>query len=235
MERRESIKSMLAGGLAGGLLISGCNPGEEGKAIPVEGSELGDYGRTENEKSHDKEILSQEFLNEHEITTIAVLCDLILPSTPTAGSATEAGVPEFIEFIVKDIKDHQLPIRGGIMWLDHRSARQFNSNFKNLTGVQQKKLLDEIAYPDAAAPDVQQGVKFFSLMRNLVLTGYYTSEIGIKDLGYKGNNPNVWDGVPEEILKKHGLEYEPNWISKFVDQSKRDVIAQWDEDGNLIS
>ena len=59
--------------------------------------------------------------------------------------------------------------------------------------------------------------------------------MGIKDLGYKGNQPNVWDGVPKEILKEHELSYDKSWESKFIDQSKRNDIAVWDDDGNLIS
>ena len=67
------------------------------------------------------------------------------------------------------------------------------------------------------------------------MTGYYTSRMGIDDLGYKGNLPNVWDGVPDEILKEHDVAYEPEWLAKCVDQSKREDIARWDEDMNLIS
>ena len=72
-------------------------------------------------------------------------------------------------------------------------------------------------------------------MRNLTLTGYYTSKMGIEDLGYKGNMPNVWDGVPEDVLAAHGLNYDPSWLAKCVDQSKRADIATWDDEGNLIS
>ena len=57
----------------------------------------------------------------------------------------------------------------------------------------------------------------------------------MKELGYKGNSPNVWDGVPQEVLDDHGLSYDEEWLSKFVDQSKRLDIAKWDDDGNLIS
>ena len=72
-------------------------------------------------------------------------------------------------------------------------------------------------------------------MRNLTLTGYYTTKMGIDDLGYKGNTPNVWDGVPEDILKEHNLSYDKDWLPKFIDQSKRGEIAAWDDKGNSIS
>lgn len=66
-------------------------------------------------------------------------------------------------------------------------------------------------------------------------TGYYTTRMGIDDLGYKGNTPNVWDGVPEEVLREHGMSYEKKWLTKCMDQDKRTELARWDEKGNLIS
>lgn len=234
MDRRETIKSMLIGGIAGGLIITGCQPGSE-EEKKAEENATKHYGRTDKEKAHDEKVMAETFFSEHELTTIAVLCDLILPATASAGSATEAGVPEFIAFIVNDMKSHQLPLRGGLMWLDHRTLNKHNQAFADCSEEQQKELLDEIAYPDDAAPEVEQGVTFFKRMRNLVLTGYYTTRMGIDDLGYQGNTPNAWDGVPEAVLAKHGMKYDEAWLAKCVDQDKRTVIAQWDEEGNLIS
>lgn len=235
MKRRETIKSMLVGGIAGPLFIAGCQPEHADVKIKGKESTPGPYGRTDKEKEHDAKVYASKFLTEHELATIAVLCDLILPATATAGSATDAGVPEFIDFIVKDITSHQLPIRGGLMWLDHRSGRLFDTNFISCNMQQQKQILDEIAYPDDVAPELAQGAEFFSRMRNLVLTGYYTTRMGIDDLGYQGNVANVWDGVPEDVLDKHGMSYEKEWLAKCVDQEKRNVLAQWDEEGRLVS
>jgi len=72
-------------------------------------------------------------------------------------------------------------------------------------------------------------------MRNLVVTGYYTSKVGISDLGCKGNMPNIWDGVPQDVLDQHGVAYNPEWIAKCIDQSKCGIIAEWDENGNLLT
>lgn len=231
---------MLIGGIAGGLIVTGCQPGSEEakeaeKAKEVLANASGAYGRTPKEKEYDARVMAETFFSEHELTTIAVLCDLILPATATAGSATEAGVPEFIEFIAKDMTSNQLPLRGGLMWLDHQTLNRYNNSFADCSTDLQKQLLDEIAYPDEASPEVEQGVSFFKRMRNLVLTGYYTTRMGIDDLGYKGNTPNVWDGVPESVLVKHGLKYDPAWLAKCVDQDKRAVIAEWDAEGNLIT
>jgi len=225
---------MLIGGIAGGLILTACSPEVAEKKKP-KGITPGMYGRTDKEKEHDARVMGETFFNEHELVTVAVLCDLILPATVTAGSAVDAGVPEFIDFIVKDITSHQLPLRGGMMWLDHRSIKLYGDVFKECSEEQQKHILDEIAYPDNVAPELEPGVNFFNLMRNLVLTGYYTTRMGIDDLGYKGNTPNVWDGVPDDVLAKHGLSYDKEWLAKCVDQEKRNVLAQWDDEGNLIS
>jgi len=233
MKRRESLKSMLVGSVAGGLLVTGCAP-EEAAEQAVEEKGLPGYGRNEAEKEHDRKVLAEIFLNEHELETIAVLCDIILPANADFGSASEAKVPEFIEFIVKDMPYHQLPLRGGIAWLDNYSNAKFNMEFKKLSNEQQREICDAIAYPGKTAPENLAGEKFFTRMRNLTLTGYYTSEMGIKDLGYKGNMPNVWDGVPKDVLDKHNVAYEQEWLDKCIDQTKRGQLAQWDEDGNMI-
>jgi hypothetical protein len=166
-----------------------------------------------------------------------VLCALILPANSEFGSATDAGSPEFIEFMAKDYPAFQQRLRGGLMWLDHESNTRFSKEFKVLEEDRQKELLDTIAYYDYDTPSSKRPfeVNFFSLVRNLTLTGYFTSEMGIKDLGYKGNKPNVWDGVPQEVLDKHGVSYEKEWLAKCIDQSTRGDLAKWDEEGNLLT
>lgn len=238
MDRRDSLKTLLIGTIAGASLTTAASCGPDAPATPPENdTEPGLYGRTPEEIAHDKKVIADVFLNEHELTTIAILCDIILPATPTAGSATEAGVDDFIDFIVKDIPSHQIPLRGGLMWLDTESKSRFGKVFRELSSDQQIEIVEDIAYPDPEGkkPELSQGISFFERMRNLTLTGYYTSKVGIKDLGYVGNIPNVWDGVPEEVLAEHEVAYEPEWLAKCIDQSKRDVIAEWDEDMNLIS
>lgn len=230
MDRRDTIKSMLVGSLSGGLLLTACNPADQES---IDAAQNDGYGRTAKEKIHDDKLHSEVFFQPHEIATIAALCDLILPKSATAVSATEAGVPAFIEFISKEIESHQVKIRGGLMWIDHRAMTMHQNAFKDCSPLQQQQLLDEIAWPERAAEEVSQGVSFFTLMRNLVVTGYYTSELGLKDLGYQGNTPNIWDGVPEDVLLAHGLAYEPEWLAKCVNQDKREVVAEWDAEGNL--
>ena len=233
MDRRESLKSLLVGSVAGGLVLKGCAPPEQEKVETVAAPE--GYGRTPKEKLHDEKLRQEQFFEKGELETIAILCDIILPKEADLGSATDAGVPEFIEFMAKDIPTHQVPLKGGLMWLDNQTNERFNLDFKSCSNDQQIAVIDDIAYPDKAEKHLKHGVVFFSLMRNLTLTGYYTSEMGIKDLGYVGNQPNVWDGVPQEVLDEHNMSYDPEWIARCVDQSKRMDLAAWDEEGNLIT
>lgn len=227
--------------MAGATLgAAGCKPENTNPSTePVTpgNGEPGLYGRLPKEIEHDKAVMAEEFLNEHELETIAVLCDIILPATATAGSATDAEVPAFIEFIVKDMPYHKVPMRGGLMWLDGESNRRFNKEFVSLSDSQQIEIIEDIAYPDedGKKPAMAPGIRFFDLIRNLTVTGYYTTKIGFDDLGYVGNRPNVWDGVPEEVLADHDVEYDPEWLAKCTDQSKREAIAEWDDEGNLLT
>lgn len=236
MNRRESLKSLLVGAAGVTLVTNGCAPGQEELIEQPKANGL--YGRTPEELEHDQKIFDSEpFFNEMELGTLAALCDIILPPTPTAGGANDAEVPAFIEFIVKDLPRQQLPMQGGIMWLNGESVKRFTRPFTECTSEQQIAIIDDIAYPDTEkkTPQFEPGRIFFTRMRNLTLTGYYTTRIGIDDLGYAGNIPNTWDGVPADVLKDHGIEEDKEWNAKCVDQTTRHIQAEWDENGNLLT
>ena len=238
MDRRKSIKSIILGSVAGGLAVNGCNTDSNGKNIkPETAKEVNHFGRTPKEKEYIAELNAEQFFNLHEVETVVVLCNLILPATDFIGGAKEAEVPDFIEFMAKDIPEYQTTLRGGLMWLDHKSNSDYGAEFKIITQTQQKEILDVLAFPNIKVSEEERPIEiqFFSLMRNLTLTGYYTSKIGIQDLGYKGNTPNVWDGVPKDVLEQHGVSYEKEWLDKCIDQSQRSVIAKWDKEGNLLT
>ena len=237
MKRRDSLRTILLGTLGGMTLSTGASSCQNDAPSETPTNEPGLYGRTPEELERDREIMAEEYLDERELVTIAVLCDIILPASDTAGSATDAEVPEFIEFIVKDIPDLQLPVRGGLMWLDSESNRRFNKEFAAATPEEQIQIVEDIAYPDPdnEKPELGPGINFFNLMRNLTLTGYYTTQMGVGDLGYTGNYANTWDGIPEEILAEHDVDYDEEWLAKCVDQSKRMEIAEWDDEGNLLT
>jgi len=163
-----------------------------------------------------KKTIADKFFTAHEMQTIGVLSDIIIPKDQVSGSATDAKVPDFIEFIVKDKPDFQTPMRGGLRWLDIESNKRFNNAFKDCTPSQRIQIVDDIAYPLKAKPEMKQGVAFFNLMRNLTATGFYTSEIGVRDVGYMGNNPNQWNGVPADVLKQYGLAYTEKELKECI-------------------
>jgi len=237
MKRRDSLKTLLLGAAAGATLgsVTACKE-DAAVSLPTTPIVDGLYGRTPSEVQWDDKVKAENFLNEQELSTIARLCDIILPATSDAGSATDASVPNFIEFIVKDLPDHQLPLRGGLMWLEGEANKRFEKGFTECTDEQQIQIVDDIAYPDPdnKNPAMAYGIQFFNRMRNLTMTGYYTTRMGFDDLGYTGNYANVWDGVPAEVLKGHDVEYDPEWVAKCIDQSKRLEIAEWDAEGNLL-
>jgi hypothetical protein len=150
------------------------------------------------------------------MSTIKVLVDIIIPKDDVSGSATDAGVHDFIEFIVKDKPSYQTPVRGGIRWLDIQCLKSYNNAFVNCSAQQQIEMVDEIAFPEKAKPEMAQGVSFFNTMRDLTATGFFTSKIGIADLGYVGNTPNQWDGVPQEVLDQYGLKYDERTLNESV-------------------
>ena len=195
-----------------------------------------EYGRTPEELLYDDKLFAQKFFTNYELVTLDKLCNLILPPNEF-GSIRDAEVVQLIEFMAKDIPSYQDPLRKGVIWIDEESQSRFNNPFIDLNESDQKQILDEIAYynPNDNMSDLSEPVQWFNLVRNLTMTGYFTAEVGIKELGYKGNFPNVWDGVPQDVLDQYGLEYDKEWLDKFVDQSKRNITAEWDDDGNLLT
>lgn len=242
MDRRDTLKTLFIGSIAGGALITGCKSEPKiGEIVDVTAPWPHQYGRTPEEQLVDEKLLEEQFFNEHELETLAILVDIILPPDET-GSATEAGVPDFIEFMIKDYERLQLPMRGGLMWLDRESNKRFQKEFKAISNEQQIEIVEDIAYPPILKPgeeptltEFSAGINFFTQVRNLTMTGFFTSEMGIEALGYQGNRPNVWDGVPQDVLDKHGLAYEEEWLAKCINQDTRATVAEWDEEGNLIN
>jgi hypothetical protein len=111
-------------------------------------------------------------------------------------------------------------MRGGLRWLDLHSIKKFEKSFRDLPEEQRLAIVDSIAYPKKAKPEDKQGVTFFTLMRNLTITGFYTTEIGFKDIGYVGNRPNQWNGVPPEVLKQYDLAYTEKELKECISFDK---------------
>ena len=221
MDRRKSIKALLVGTAATGVLIESCNPADK-KAVPAttEKAVAVDASRTPEELAVIKKLEAETFFTKEEMATITVLADIIIPKDEVSGSATDAKVPDFIEFIVKDMPEHQIPMRGGLRWLQLESFKRFDKSFNDITDKQRIEIVDAIAYPNKVKPGMQPGVSFFNLMRDLTTTGFYTAEIGVKDIGYKGNIPNQWNGVPDEVLKQYNVAYTEKELKECVSFDK---------------
>lgn len=208
MNRRDSLKAIGFGTLSTGLLLEACKPNDTKLAEDgTDKAAAGDTtGRQPFEVELEKKLNAEKFFNEHEMATITVLGDIIIPKDARSGSASDAKVPAFIEFIVKDMPEHQTPMRGGIRWLDLQCLNRFGKTFVDASSAQQLEIVNEIAYPKKAKPEMAQGVSFFNRMRDLTASGFFTSKIGIEDLGYVGNAPGKWDGVPADVLKQYGIQ-----------------------------
>jgi hypothetical protein len=206
MDRRKSLKLIATGAIASPLVLDSCkNPTDSNEKSSNSAFNL---DRSPDELLLEKKILEQgNFFTPHEMATLTVLVDIIIPADEISESASKAGVPAFLDFIVRDMPSHQIPMRGGLRWLDMHCMKLFNQPFVGCSSTEQLLIIDQIAYPEKAAKSVQQGVSFFTLLRNLTATGFYTSQVGVKDLGYAGNQPNQWNGVPAEILNSYGLAY----------------------------
>ena len=206
MKRRDYLKNIGLSSLGMAVMNSEAQAAEllEAPKVP---QKVWNYGRTDPEKKRDAELFSKTFFNAHEMATMKVLVDIIIPADSRGPSASATGVPAFIEFMAKDKPELQTPIRGGFRWLDSESIKRFEKKFIQLSETQKIEIVEDIAYPKKVKPGLSQGTNFFSLMRNLTATGYWSSKEGIKDIGYKGNVPNNWDGVPADILKEFGVSY----------------------------
>jgi hypothetical protein len=220
MDRRKSLKTLLVGSVAAGVIIEACESADKKIIAPKEAVAANDADRMAEEKLHDKTLRDEVFFTADEMATITILVDIIIPRDEISGSATEAKVPDFIEFIVKDKPEHQVPMRGGLRWLDLQSLKHFEKPFANLTTTQQLEMVDTIAYPLKVKLEHKQGSAFFSLMRNLTISGFYTTPMGVQDIGYMGNKPNQWNGVPDEVLKQYDMAYTEKELKECISFDK---------------
>jgi len=143
-----------------------------------------------------------------EWETVRLLVDLILPKDEHSGSATEAGVPEFMDFMLGDDPNLATPIKGGLAWLDHECDDRYGKTFTGATDAERTAVLDDIAWPKKAKPEHAAGVAFFNGFRDLTATGFFSSKLGVQDLRYIGNTfVAEWKGCPPEALAKLGVSY----------------------------
>lgn len=158
--------------------------------------------------TQDPASFTAQFFTPDELRTVTVLADLIIPRDERSGSASDAGVPAFIDFMMTDRPQMQLPMRGGLAWLDAEARSRFDSTFVDATSQQQGAILDDIAWPARAPEELSQGVAFFNRFRDLVASGFWSSKMGVEDLRFMGNTVvPMWNGCPDEALQHLGVSY----------------------------
>lgn len=178
ISRRDMLKSLTIGAVTGSVL----------RVIPAEAATYA-HAIVQADKAAAGGNYKPKYFSPHQYKTLQALCHAIIPPDDKSGGAIEAGAPEFIDLLTSENPDYQLTLGGGLMWLDGICSDRFGKVFVDCTPGQQTSILDLIAFRKnaQAEPGLSQGIEFFSFLRNLTADGYFTSEIGIKDLGYIGN------------------------------------------------
>jgi gluconate 2-dehydrogenase gamma chain len=221
MDRRKYLKTLGVTAVTTGVLIDACKT-EKKEQTPATTESESTIDRTPEEKAHEAEVKNlPKFFTPEEFATITMLADIIIPKDDISGNASDAKVADFIEYIVKDEPDFQTPLRGGLRWLDIHCLNNYQKAFKDCSAQQQIEVVDQIAYPERvkAKPELAYGVSFFNLMRNLTATGFYSTQIGWDDIGYVGNKPNQWNGVPDDVLKQYNLAYSEKELKECISYS----------------
>lgn len=213
MDRRKSIKALVVGTFSTSVLIDGCKPVDK-KADNNHEHAHGSTDTDNKRNPYDEAIAKKVFFTDHEMKTVTLLANIIIPADDHSGSAEDAGVPQFIHFMSNDKPELQTPLRGGMKWLDLQCMKRYSNSFVDCKDTQQIEMVEEIAWPDQAKPDMKQGVAFFNLMRNLTAGGFWSSKMGVEDIGYKGNVPYQWNGAPKEALDKLGVAYDEKMLKE---------------------
>lgn len=196
------------------LQIVGAAPAVAAVAAGSALAQTHEHGHAGSAQAATKGPYQRQTFDDHQWRTVRVLCDLIIPADERSGSATQAGVPEFLDDWIAfrteqdGNQDLQAQILGGLMWLDRESNRQFQKDFADAAADQQKQLLDRVAYPKRAAKEDHPWVVFFSELRSLTVSGFFSSKAGVADLPYLGNtavaewkgcDPQVWAIIEDRI------------------------------------
>lgn len=179
ISRRDVLKSLAIGAAASSVL----------RVIPLQAAEYAHKMVTMEKAASPTGAYQPKFFRDEQYKTLVALCGTIIPADADAGGALEGGAPEFIDLLTSENPAYQLKLGGGMMWLDSTCTDRYGKTYLDCAPVQKKEMLDLIAYARNAEkdPSLSQGVEFFSFLRNLTADGFFTSEIGIKYLGYIGN------------------------------------------------
>jgi gluconate 2-dehydrogenase gamma chain len=179
VSRRAVLKSLTAGAVAGSVL----------RVIPLQAAKYTHHLIATEKSAAVDGSYTPKFFSSRDFKTLQVLCETILPADADCGGAIEAGAPEFIDLVTSENTGYQAQLGPGIRWLDATCTSHYGQPYTDCAPQQQTEVLDRIAYRKNAGQneELTSAVEFFSLLRNLTADGFFTSKIGIKYLGYKGN------------------------------------------------
>jgi gluconate 2-dehydrogenase subunit 3-like protein len=206
MNRRDALKAFAM--VSAANLIDVTAPQMERALLGVQSLAESGEPRAESQQS----AYVPKFFNRHEWRTVGMLADYVIPRDARSGSATEAKVPEFMDFLMADkdaTESSKTSMRGGLAWLDNESRSRFGKTFVTAADAQRRQILDDIAWPAKARPEMSHGANFFTRFRDLTASGFFSTAVGWADVQYIGNvfNPN-WDGCPAPTLAKLGVTYD---------------------------
>jgi gluconate 2-dehydrogenase gamma chain len=162
-------------------------------------------------EAENQQAYTPKFFTRKEWQLVRMLSDYVIPRDARSGSATDAKVPEFMDFLMSDKDASQAnkdAMRGGLAWTDNESRRRFGRTFVTASDAQRRQILDDIAFPRKAKPEFSHGVAFFTRFRDLTASGFFSSAMGWKDVQYIGNVFHHWDGCPPAALEKLGVSYD---------------------------
>ncbi len=204
IDRRELLRRVGQVPIAAGLVLSGARLQAAQEHVHKQAAKAAKGSKAYTPK----------FFTAQEWATLRILADIIIPRDARSGSATDAMVPEFIDFIVddplgepRDRERLQTRLRGGLAWLERESIRRHGKGFADAANAERMPLVDDIAWPAKAKPGMEPGAAFFTLLRDLVASGFWSSKMGVDDLRFMGNTfVAEWNGCPAEVLAKAGLE-----------------------------
>ena len=179
ISRRDVLKSLSLGAAATSVL----------RVIPLQAAEYAHKMVGAEKAASPAGAYKPKFFPDDQYKALLALCDTIIPADAESGGAVQGGATEFIDLLTSENPAYQLKLGGGLMWLGETCIDRYGKTFLDSALEQQKEILDLIAYQKNAEtdPSLSQGVEFFSFLRNLTADGFFTSEIGIKYLGFMGN------------------------------------------------
>jgi hypothetical protein len=209
LTRRAALKVLGVVPLAGALAWQQQQQGTQ--QAPRQGHETPNQPATDT-KQPARAPRRNKFFSAREYRTVRVLADDVIPRDARSGSASDAGVPAFIDanLAMSDTgAETRTAWRGGLRWLDAESLRRFGAAYAAATRAQRHQILDDISWPDRVRPEMRHGAAFFARARDMIAAGFFSSAIGVKDLQYQGNMfIPVWNGCPEPALRKLGVSYD---------------------------